>query len=282
MLVNFVRVTIKGAVKRILPNRLRSSISRALYPYRQGNRFFTPYIVRNKAMEGEVFDLLIGDRTGRDWYDRPCINNPRWLEMRFVRDHVIATGDVILECGSHHGCSTILLSKWVGETGKVVAFEPSPQSFRILEKNITLNGLTNVIARRECTGAADGSLCFDVASDAVGVSGKGVDVPVVRLDDYADLKPTFLKIDVEGFEMQVLEGAKGILATHPKIALELHAEFLPKFNASVDGILSLLDVDKYNVWIQRADDIEPVPYDRSPIESRCHLFFLHWRFPSET
>ena len=83
-----------------------------------------------------------------------------------------------------------------------------------------------------------------------------------------------MKIDVEGFEMQVLEGAKGILSTLPRLAIEVHAEFLPKYNASVEGIMSLIDVAKYTVWIQRRDDLEPVLHDGAPILSRCHLFLI--------
>lgn len=265
---------IVNTVKKILPDPLRRALGRALYPYRQGSRFFTPYIIK-KDMEGVSFDFLIGDRTGRDWYDRVCINNPIWLEMRFIRDHVIEAGDVVFECGGHQGCSTILLSSWVGPEGKVVAFEPSPPNFAILEKNVRLNRLKNVLPTREAVGAESGTITFDESSTAVTVRGKGVDVKVTRLDDYADLNPTFLKIDVEGFEMHVLQGAKTILSKRPKLALELHTELLPRYGASLDGILSLIGVENYNVWVQWKDDQQPEKFDvRTPIKSRVHLFFV--------
>lgn len=164
--------SIVTAVKRALPLRMRRAFSRALYPYRQGSRFFTPYVIK-KHMEGVDFDFLIGDRTGRDWYDRVCINNPIWLEMRFIRDHVIQEGDVVLECGGHQGCSTILLSSWVGPGGKVVTFEPSPPNFAILEKNVRLNDLRNVLPIREAVGADSSTITFDESSTAVTVKGKG-------------------------------------------------------------------------------------------------------------
>ncbi len=265
---------IVDAVKSILPRPLRAALSRALYPYRHGRRFFTPYVIK-KEMEGATFDFLIGDRTGRNWYDRACINNPIWLEMRFIRDHVAQKGDVVLECGSHHGCSTILLSSWVGASGKVVAFEPFPANFEILEKNVRLNNLRNVLPRMEALGAASGTITFDEASSAVTSSGNGVHVKVSRLDEYEHLNPTFLKIDVEGFEMQVLRGAKNILWKRPKLAIELHTELLPQFGASVEDIFGLIGVENYRVWIQRRDDQQPEEFDmRTPIESRVHLFFI--------
>lgn len=265
---------IVSAVKKILPSRLRRALGRALYPYRQGSRFFTPYVTK-KEMEGVSFDFLIGDRTGRDWYDRVCINNPIWLEMRFIRDNVIDEGDVVFECGGHQGCSTILLSSWVGDDGKVVTFEPSPPNFAILEKNVRLNHLKNVLPKREAVGAESGTITFDESSTAVTVKGKGVDVMVSRLDDYAHLNPTFLKIDVEGFEMHVLQGAKKILARRPKLALELHTELLPRYGASLEAILSLIGVENYRVWVQWKDDQQPQEFDvRTPIASRVHLFFV--------
>lgn len=262
------------ALKKVLPARLRDALSRASYPYRHGSRLFRPYVIQ-KDMEGEQFAFLVGDRTGRKWYDLPCINNPVWLEMRFVRDHMVETGDVILECGGHHGCSTILLSRWVGTSGRVVSYEPFRPNFLILERNIRLNALQNVETRMEAVGAEDGTITFDESTSAVTSVGNGVTVKVTRLDDQAHLKPTFLKIDVEGYEMQVLEGAQAILATRPKIAMELHAELLAQFGASVDRILALIGVHDYDIWAQWRDDQEPRTYEiGTPITSRVHLFFM--------
>lgn len=269
------------AIKRILPAGLRDALSRASYPYRHGSRFFTPYVIQ-KDMEGQRFEFFVGDRTGRKWYDQPCINNPVWLEMRFLRDHMVEEGDVILECGGHHGCSTILLSRWVGISGRVVSYEPFRPNFSILERNIRLNALQNVVPRMEAVGAEDGTITFDESTSAVTSAGKGVTVSVTRLDDQAHLKPSFLKIDVEGYEMQVLEGARAILLTRPKIAMELHAELLGQFGASVDRILALIGAQDYDVWAQWRDDQEPVPYEiGTPIASRVHLFFMPKRNGSE-
>lgn len=263
-----------GAFKRVLPVGLRDAISRATYPYRHGSRFFTPYVIQ-KDMEGQHFDFLIGDRTGRNWYDLPCINNPVWLEMRFVRDHMVEEGDVILECGGHHGCSTILLSRWVGATGCVVSYEPFRPNFSILAENVRRNTLTNVEPRMEAVGAEDGSITFDESTSGVTTAGRGVTVKVARLDDQAHRRPNFLKIDVEGYEMQVLQGARAILATRPKIAMELHAELLGQFGASVEKIFDIIGAQDYDIWAQWRDDRNPEPYTLgTPITSRAHLFFL--------
>ena len=77
-----------STIKKILPRPMAHWLSRAAYPYLHGGRFFKPYVIK-KEMEGVSFDFLIGDRTGRNWYDRVCINNPVWREMGFVRDNMM-------------------------------------------------------------------------------------------------------------------------------------------------------------------------------------------------
>jgi FkbM family methyltransferase len=262
-------------IKKFLPGRLTRTLSRAAYPYRHGRRFFRPYVIRKKEMEGVVFDFLVGDRTGRNWYDRVCINNPIWREMGFVRDRMIQKGDVIFECGGHHGCSAILLSNWVGPDGKVITFEPLRSNFEILEKNVRLNSLSNVVPKMEAVGAKAGTITFDEAISGISSNAKGVAVRVSRLDDYGYLNPTFLKIDVEGFELQVLQGAKAILARRPKLEIEVHAELLHQYGASVEDLFRLIDMRNYRAWVQWKDDQQPEEYDMStPIQSRAHLFLI--------
>jgi FkbM family methyltransferase len=267
---------VKQVAKRVLPQPLADALRRVAYPIRNAG-LFIPYVI-HKEMEGESFDFVIGDRTGRDWYDRPCINNPRWLEMRFVKERLVTPGDVIFECGGHHGCSGILLSRWVGASGRVVTFEPDAANFAILRQNIALNGLTNVEAHRAAVGATAGSLTFEPSANGVDPTGRGHRVPMVRLDDYADAHPTFLKIDVEGFEIEVVRGARHVLAARPKLAIEVHADFLAKYGHAVEELFELLPVAEYRWWIQWRDDLTPEPYDpenpATPITHRAHLFGL--------
>ena len=262
--------SIFDTAKRALPKPVKEVLKRIIY--RPRNRPFKPYL-KKKNIEGVVFDFWIGDRDGRDWYDLQC-TDPEWVEMRFIKDHLIGQKDVVLECGGHHGCTAIVLSNWVGDGGKVVTFEPLPANCDIIEKNIQQNGLQNVILERKAVGSERGIITIKNASNSsVILSGEGVEVGLTCLDEYEHLNPTFLKIDVEGFEMQVLQGAKKILSTRPKLAIEIHTETLSRYDTSVEDLFRLICVENYKLWIQWENGKQPEEYDmRTPIVNRVHLF----------
>ena len=263
---------ITDLVKKALPLPLKTTLKRLIYAY--NSEGFQPYI-KKKNIEGLSFDFWIGDVVGRNWYDLNSIE-PDWPEMRFIKDEMLVEGDVVLECGTHHGCATILFSKWVGETGQVIAFEPFPKNCEIIAKNIEINGIKNVSIQAKAVGLEKGKIRIDgVSNSSIVTNNQGIEVDVINLDEYQDLKPTFIKIDVEGFEQQVLQGAMKILASKPKLAIELHTEVLELYGASVEKIIDLIGIDRYNFWVQLDDREYPVAYDtKSPIKKRAHLFCL--------
>ncbi len=245
----------------------------------RNRRFIKPYL-KKKNIEGVVFDFWISDADGHDWYDLHC-TDPVWIEMRFIKDHIVEKGDVIFECGGHHGCTAIVLSNWVGTCGgKVITFEALPRNCDIIEKNIKQNRLQNVTLERKAVGAESGKVIInDSSNSSVALFGQGVvnvkqvEVELTCLDEYEYLNPTLLKIDVEGFEVQVLQGAKKILSKRPKLAIEIHTEILSQYGTSVKDLFRLIGVEDYKLWIQWEDGKQPEEYDmRTPIVSRVHLF----------
>ena len=254
--------------KKVVPR----SVKRVLK--RQIQKRFRPYVI-HKDVEGVAFDLLIGDYEGRQWYDLNCTGSS-WKEMRILRGRMLQAGDVVFECGAHHGCTAIMLSRWVGDEGHVLAFEPRPSNCDIIDRNIALNDLRNVTLERKAVGATRGEVFIDNASNtSVLSSGEGPAVGLVPLDDYADLKPTLLKIDVEGYEREVLRGARRILESRPKIALEVHTGVLHRYDTSAAEVLSLIPLERYRTWIQWDDNAELVPFEPgTPITKRVHLYCL--------
>lgn len=139
-------------------------------------------------------------------------------------------GDVVLDCGAYVGCFTIIASKLVELTGKVIAFEPDPVSYRKLLQNIKLNKLKNVVAINKGLWSKNGKQKFFArtsrGSSFVFKSDKlqSKEITVVRLDSITkDLqlkKVDFIKMDVEGSELFVLKGLKNTLLKYkPNLAI---------------------------------------------------------------
>lgn len=152
---------------------------------------------------------------------------------RFLR-----TGMTVLDIGAHHGFYTLLASKKVGPQGFVIAFEPSPRELRRLRWNLTLNRSRNVrlepLALGSNEGMAElfvclgqGTACNSLRPPAVSEPIQPFLVPVTTLDSYLEKHlihlVDFIKIDVEGAELEVLKGASGLLrsSSRPIIMCEL-------------------------------------------------------------
>lgn len=249
-------MTCMSFMKKMVPSRVKREIDQIMAglvaPYLPKEAFARPYIKR-KCVEGVSFDFFIGDEDGMVWYDTTC-TDPFWPEMRIVRDHLISQGDVIFDVGAHHGCTAILFSNWTGPGGKVVAIEPNPHNVSIIRTNIEINHLTNVeilnVAAGEHTGRLHLSTRCSNSHLTTEVDTLSIPVDVIALDALSEMRPSFIKFDVEGADVLALRGAKNILDTYPKLAIEVHKDGLPNFSTTIEELLSLIDFDAYDCWIQ--------------------------------
>ncbi|MEL6578297.1 MAG: FkbM family methyltransferase [Cyanobacteria bacterium J06621_12] len=239
-----------------------------------------------------TFDFVIGDTEGKEWYDSTPENKIESLnpEFSFIKN-LINPGDIVFECGTHHGLTAMLLSKWVGEAGRIISFEINSKNAKIAHKNIELNNINNVIIEEKGLGSQPSNLKIFNKSNASVTPANLIssgwlknfiygtnEVEIITLDDYAAAKsalPTFLKIDVEGYESEVLKGATEILKTRPKLEIEIHTEILSRYDTSVQEIFELIDINSYQTWVQWDDEIEPQPFDpNQTIDHRVHLFAI--------
>ena len=145
----------------------------------------------------------------------------------------IPPGGTVLDVGANIGLSALEFSRTVGPDGRVIAFEPHPDTAARLRANLDRNNAANVEIVQSAVGAAAGTITFNESSDATLSSASVIprnlvcsfDVPLTLIDlAWAEAgKPlvSVLKIDVEGGELQVLQGARELLARdHPAILLE--------------------------------------------------------------
>jgi FkbM family methyltransferase len=153
-----------------------------------------------------------------------------------VMQRVLSPGDGVADVGANVGYLTLVAARLVGPTGSVMSFEPLPQAREWLTRNITLNGFEHVVIRGEAVSDRTGSVGLCVGprhhtstSSIVpaSVEGQSIQVQSVRLDDVvpATANLRLLKIDVEGAEHLVLEGARATLTRQsPAILIELNSQ----------------------------------------------------------
>src|SRR5580704_1813642 len=153
-------------------------------------------------------------------------------EFAFI-NKFLRPGMTVLDIGAHHGFYTLLAAKRVGPQGRVFAFEPSTRERKALLRHVRINGCRNVTVEGLALGSesADTELfvvegaktgCNSLKKPAADVAGtlSTVQVQVARLDDWlARGKITdvdFIKLDVEGGELEVLKGAERMLSGRPR------------------------------------------------------------------
>jgi FkbM family methyltransferase len=154
-------------------------------------------------------------------------------EARLLRN-LIRPGMRIVDVGANVGLYSLLMARRTGDQGSVVAFEPEPNLFAILVANCTRNGAHNVTALSQALGAANGPAVFQRSAFNSGDNRLGghssahepLEVKVVRFDDIQpETSPDFIKIDVQGHELDVLRGMEGALARNHDVRVLF--EFCP-------------------------------------------------------
>jgi FkbM family methyltransferase len=183
--------------------------------------------VRARSRSGAVMDLDLSEFVQRKHWFRSYERN----EIRFIH-RFVRPGDVVVDVGANVGVLATEAARAVGPTGRVIAIEPVPSNAAVLRANAALDPRTRIEVIESAVGASAGvlGLGIDQLQRSVGnqgaytaIGGTAVDidtvVPLARLDDLLAhrLAPNervrLLKVDVEGMEASVFEGAEELLAS---------------------------------------------------------------------
>jgi len=167
----------------------------------------------------------------------------QWGELPVIEGFLshIHTGDVVFDVGANIGIYTILLAKKVGATGKVIAFEPEKESYDRLVDNAGINDLKNIIVQKKALGQEDKQAKLYIGKTTGNFSliksyEKGVgsqDIEIVSGDAFLKAQnlpvPKAVKIDVEGYEYNVLVGLQETLRqpSCKVICCEVHPGLFP-------------------------------------------------------
>jgi FkbM family methyltransferase len=194
-----------------------------------------------------------------------------WTGRNYFRDRfvpgkaaclplLVRPGSIVWDIGAHYGYIALLESAAVGPSGRVFSFEPNPRNRRLLEAHLRWNRASNTKILPYAVSSATGEMSFGWKEDqrassiASHLGGSGWTVPVRQIDALiasGELPaPDFLKIDVEGAEIELLRGAVRLLAgdrpltivlsTH---SLEMHEQCCEVLRSSGFSIVETAAVD---------------------------------------
>jgi len=208
-----------------------------------------------------IFFILTGKLRGYKWivnsgvFEYTIGNYEKYKTDLFEKE--VNKGDIIFDIGSNAGYYSLLSSVLVGSNGKVFAFEPLPLNIIYFKNNMKLNYIENVTLIEGAIGNFDGSANFNEGrSNSDGKVGIGnLNVPIHKLDTLYEEGliplPNCIKMDIEGSELDALEGSIELLRTSkPKILLATHNQ-----RVHVECLKILIELE-YNIMPLDSKNIE--------------------------
>jgi FkbM family methyltransferase len=252
-----LRVSIRIVLGKQRTNRL----------YTKRNIGFNSFLYKSLKFFGVGNSMLLKVSVPKYNYKFYCrVNNEDYTFMTGHEDEIEEHftpkgGDTVVDVGAHAGHYTLIGSKRVGQNGKVIAIEADPSNFEILNRNIKLNGLTNIIALNYAAYSKQTKLKLYLPVKGSGFSiyntimvnrakpeEKFIEVNANTLDYLLQQNgirdANWIKIDVEGAEFEVLKGATDVLSKSKDITLliEVHGEdnykpvveFLNRYNFKIE------------------------------------------------
>lgn len=179
--------------------------------------------------------------------------NPLQREEALVFFHdYLKPGDRVVDVGANIGDTVLTASQLVGSSGLVIGFEAHPRTFKFLMENLQLNQVNNVQSFNTAIGEKIGEVSFtnDWRDDMNKVSEGTLKVPVSSLDDLVSIKETIalLKIDVEGYEKFVLEGAIQTLSRTECVYFEIGRDHFDNYGYKIQDVLLLVNNSGFELF----------------------------------
>lgn len=232
--------------------------------------------------DGLWFELDLRDFVERNiflkLYDR--------MELQALR-RLLRPGAVVVDVGANIGYYSLVCSELVGAQGHVYAFEPVAQTAKRMARNIELNAPRNISLIRSACGSRCGTVSMlpvpvgNAGKTQVAGSGElGSEVvPITTLDAFVSgsglTQLDFIKMDIEGFEMEFIAGARDSLTRfHPTLLMELFPSALSKYGTTPEAIIEALQALGYHLKMPTWKGLEPLSSYPSGFEF-CNVFAFH-------
>lgn len=184
----------------------------------------------------------------------------------FFRSY-LRSGDIVVDVGANIGFHSMVSSLTVGQSGKVYSIEAHPETYKALCGNIKFNGLENIDTFNLAIGNKQGQIVFSNKKqddrNSVSSYGEGVKVEMKSLDsmDIEESSISLLKVDVEGYEKFVFEGAERLLEKTLCLYYESAEDHFNKFGYNCTQLSSILIAKGFDLF--RFDNEKLVSIEKS-------------------
>jgi FkbM family methyltransferase len=199
-------------------------------------RVAAPFVVERRLFG---FRLLL-DVSRSDAQRLLYLEGPRFIAERGLLQELAQPGFRIVDVGANIGYYLLLWERRIGARGRVLCLEPEPDNLLELRRNVEGNGFANVEVVAVAVGASEGTVSIHPGINSSVDPAGAIGVRLARLDGLVSGKVDLLKIDVEGYEGEVLQGARATLERdRPILFVEVHP-WLLYAGHSVASILAAL------------------------------------------
>lgn len=240
-------------------------------------------IVRQTSINGYRILVFLNEEVGCKIHCHRAFE--RW-ESSLV-EKLIKEDAICIDVGANIGYYSLLMAS-KATRGQVHSFEPVSRNLHLMSVSAALNGFTNLVLNCCAVGDVDGFVSFAISEDGAYSSfldtgrrpvSRSTVVPVARLDSYCRERSIeridFLKVDVEGAEKRVLEGASGCLQDvhlRPVIMMiELFEPMLRIYGTSIDEVMTCLRDFGYSPFIYLKGRV--VPFEKQHYNRYWNVFF---------
>jgi FkbM family methyltransferase len=280
---------LKKSVKRVLPGplfrivqRIRTALHRPPPQIAQlRERYLNGQPISQHEMTLRPGITVRIDPQSRDPFEWFCFKSPEMVRELDCFLQNLGTYLSFADVGANHGIFSLAFCARRPD-GHVLSIDPSPIAFKILERNRQLNSFWQIQTCCIACGNVSGHVQMkrnwhhlEAVGDNKASDQDLVSVAMVALDQLCverNISPELLKIDVEGFELRVLQGARRVLETAKLLFLEVHPELINELRLSQIAIFDLLTSSGW-----AGCNLSETPLTRKDFADRIHTFWTVWR-----
>ncbi len=238
------------------------------------------FVISRLLWKWRICHLFVIERRGyRIRFNPTAMSASLWVDSEFSAEDeyffeaLLKPGDTAIDVGANIGALTLCAAATVGASGKIFSIEAHPVIFGYLVRNLRLNKSTNIEAHNLAIGNRKGKAAFtDQRSDdqnAIAVGAEGIEIDLRPLDEVipSEARIALLKIDVEGYELFVLQGASSTLDRTDVVYFESWQKHFERYGYLTADVLTLLERKGFSVYRNGRHTLERV--DSTYCSARC-------------